>query len=163
MNGFYPIFIVGLEDRDGFGGILQIGAHSKTAQSDTRGRQPCLPRASGRWGARQYGAQWRRRHIAMPAKLQKGNFSTEGTLRACHYPGKDSLAAAGAVGVREPADVCLRRRGPWGGCVGRLSPGVGGRKACGVRLGGHFVVRTAAAPQALPEIPGRRFADQVGE
>ena len=28
-------------------------------------------------------------------------------------------APAGAWAVREPVAVCLRRRGPWGGCVGR--------------------------------------------
>ena len=61
------------------------------------------------------------------------------------------FAPAGAGAVREPVDVCLRRRGPWGGCVGRLARVNIWRKGGRVRADGHFVARTAAALPAPPD------------
>ena len=46
------------------------------------------------------------------------------------------MAAAGAWGVRGPADVCLCCRGVCGGrALGAADAGAGGSKACGVQAG----------------------------
>ena len=46
------------------------------------------------------------------------------------------MAAAGAWGVRGPADVCLCCRGVCGGrALGAADAGAGGGKACGVQAG----------------------------
>ena len=63
------------------------------------------------------------------------------------------FAPAGAWAVRGPVDVCPCRRGPWGGCVGRLARVNIWRKGGRVRADGHFVARTAAALPAPPEAP----------
>ena len=44
-------------------------------------------------------------------------------LRARHQ----FFASAGGGAVREPVAVCLRRRGPWGGCVGSADAGLRSR------------------------------------
>jgi hypothetical protein len=47
------------------------------------------------------------------------NFRSLGTKTPHFVPGNRFLdAAAGAWAVLKAVDVCLRRRGPWGGCVG---------------------------------------------
>ena len=51
------------------------------------------------------------------------------------------MAAAGAWGVRGPADVCLCCRGVCGGrALGAADAGAGGSKACGVRPDKHFLL-----------------------
>ena len=50
------------------------------------------------------------------------------------------FAPAGAGAVREPVDVCPCRRGPWGGCVGRLARVNIWRKGGRVRESGASVL-----------------------
>jgi hypothetical protein len=59
----------------------------------------------------------------------------------CRY----RFASAGGGAVRGAVAVCLRRRGPWGGCAGRLTRAFGAGQSGRVAVDGHFSARTAAA------------------